>query len=378
MPQNGEAMEKNNATGTYRDEYTEYIYDEACFGEPLDAQEPGDLTRGIELALKLDNDNAFLEGVCRRLNELGGDTAAMLECVKKRYRSVLGTACPRTVVEWMRGTTPGTVNRRNNYELCMALEMNYEETADFFRRSFLSLPFIAKSRVDAVFMYILYHGRSYADAARLLAASEGYELQDTAHTATSQIMRRIIETEDDEAFLTYLRAHCYGSAQQFLLAKEKIAVETELVKKSIRENASQTIASPDRLNSMTIEALLGYRYQLMDRAEKRPVLPKRFTESLPNDVTLGQILGGKGVSYELLRKTLLLLHFYNFYSRAENIDPRTIGGNLMDFYDEADELLEACGFARLYMRHPFDCLLLYCANSYDPILTMHYLNEKGE
>ncbi|MBR6897162.1 MAG: hypothetical protein IKN24_03220 [Lachnospiraceae bacterium] len=371
-------MEKNNGTGTYRDEYTEYIYDEACFGEPLDAQEPGDLTRGIELALKLDNDNAFLEGVCRRLNELGDDTAAMLECVKKRYRSVLGTACPRTVVEWMRGTTPGMVNRRNNYELCMALEMDYDMTADFFRRSFLSIPFIAKSRVDAVFMYILYHGRSYADAARLLAASENYELQEGAHTATSQIMRRIIETEDDEAFLTYLRTHCYGSAQQFLLAKEKIAVETELVKKSIREDASQTIASPDRLNSMTIEALLGYRYQLMDRAEKRPVLPKRFTESLPNEITLGQILGGKGVSYELLRKTLLLLHFYNFYSRAENIDPRTIGGNLMDFYDEADELLESCGFARLYMRHPFDCLLLYCANSYDPILTMHYLNEKGD
>jgi hypothetical protein len=251
-------------------------------------------------------------------------------------------------------------------------------TADFFRRAYLTIPFIAKSRVDAVFMYVLYHGRSYADAVRLLAASQGYELQDMAHTATSQIMRRIIETEDDEAFLEYLRTHCYGSAQQFLLAKEKIAAETELVKKSIREDASQTIVLPDRLNSMTIAALLGYRYQLIDREEKRPVLPKRYTESLPNDVTLGQILAGKGVSYELLRKTLLLLHFYNFYIKAENTDPKTIGRNLMDFYDEADELLEACGFARLYMRHPFDCLLLYCANSFDPVLTMRLLNERGD
>ena len=73
----------------------------------------------------------------------------------------------------------------------------------------------------------------------------------------------------------------------------------------------------------------------------------------------------------------MLLKFYNFYSEAENIDPETIRDNLADFCGELDQTLTSCGFAQLYVRHPFDCLLLYCANSYDPILTMHLLNERN-
>ena len=45
--------------------------------------------------------------------------------------------------------------------------------------------------------------------------------------------------------------------------------------------------------------------------------------------------------------------------------------------DELNNTLISCGFAQLYVRHPFDCLLLYCANSYDPILTLHLLNERN-
>ena len=107
------------------------------------------------------------------------------------------------------------------------------------------------------------------------------------------------------------------------------------------------------------------------------MLPKRFTESLINDVTLGKIINGEKATYETLRKALMLCRFYRFYSEANNIDELTINGNLLDFYDELNNLLIQCGFARLYVRHPFDCLLLYCANSDDPIVTMNTLNEYG-
>ena len=41
------------------------------------------------------------------------------------------------------------------------------------------------------------------------------------------------------------------------------------------------------------------------------------------------------------------------------------------------EVLAACGFAPLFIRHPFDCLILYCANSDDPIDLLHNMILRG-
>ena len=149
------------------------------------------------------------------------------------------------------------------------------------------------------------------------------------------------------------------------------------MQETIRADGSVEILSPDRLGSLTVAALLGYRYQRRDRSTDAPKLPKRFTESLPNDVTLGRILNGKSISYEVLRKTLMLLKLYHFYYEAQNTDNQIICENLMDFMAELNALLLDCGFAQLYLRHPFDCLLLYCANSFDPLLTLHLLTERN-
>ena len=71
----------------------------------------------------------------------------------------------------------------------------------------------------------------------------------------------------------------------------------------------------------------------------------------------------------------MLLKLYNFYYGTENTDEQTILTNLLDFREELNKTLYQCGFAPVYDPHPFDCLLMYCANSYDPILTLQYINE---
>ena len=183
--------------------------------------------------------------------------------------------------------------------------------------------------------------------------------------------------DDDAAFLRYLSAHCYDNEQQFRLARRIINSEIEQVKNRILSDVTIETVSPKRLNSLTIAQLLGYRYQLCDKKADERKLPKHFTESLPNDVNLGKIINGESITYEVLRKALMLLRFYNFYSAAENVDTESIRSNLMDFYEELNNTLISCGFSQIYVRHPFDCLLLYCANSYDPILSMHILNERN-
>ena len=384
------SISRDNTPELNRDEYTEYIYDVTCFGDPINPENAEDVASGISRAMELEAHPVFLEGVSTRLSQLGvacaaDDNELMLTEIKRRYKEILGYSCPRTVQEWIKGTTPGITNRKNNYDLCYALEMDFQETAVFFQKHYLTMPFNVKSSVDAVFMYALYHKKPYSAVTELLEKSKGFVSQENAHTSTSQIAAMIFEIDDDEKFLRYLSEHCYDKEQQFQLARSIINDEIGILKAGILADGAVEIISPDRLNSLTIDALLGYRYQSRDKGEVAVKLPKRFTESLPNDVTLGKIIKGDSISYEVLRKTLMLLKFCNYYRAAEAEDRKRsyepdkyeVNNRLMDFYDELNNTLISCGFAQLYVRHPFDCLLLYCANSYDPILTLHLLNERN-
>ncbi len=367
-------MNTDNYTELTIDEYTDSIYNYACFGEPLEPEKAPSLIRGIELAMSIEKLPIFKEGLAERLSELGipcavDDTEHMLSEVRDRYKRILGKSCPRTVLEWIRGTTPGTTNRLNNYDLCYALEMDCKQTSVFFQKHFLSLPFILRSRIDAIFFYCLYHNRPYSVAAQMLETSETFVQQETVDTATAEIKSKIKDIDDDILFMHYLSKHSYGSQQQFRMAKDLISREIETIKDYIAKDSVEEINTPERLNRLTIFTLLGYKYD--GKQANKTILPKRFTESLPNDVTLGKIVNDESVSYELLRKTLMLLRFYNFYHDAENTDRDTICENLLDFHDELNSILNTCGFAQIYMLHPFDCLLMHCANSEDPISTLY-------
>lgn len=263
--------------------------------------------------------------------------------------------------------------------------MDFQQTFFFFQKHFLSLPFIIKAKIDAVFLYCLYHHKPYSVVTELLERSKGFVSQENAHTSTSQIAAMIFDIDDDEKFLRYLSEHCYDNEQQFQLARSIINKEIDVLKSRIIEDDLADIISPNRLNSLTIDALLGYRYQSREKGHNDINLPKHFTESLPNDVNLGKIINGNKISYEVLRKTMMLLKLYNYYRAAEAEDRKDgyepdkyeINKRLMDFFEELNDTLISCGFAQLYVRHPFDCLLLYCANSHDPILTLHLLNERN-
>lgn len=363
------------------DEYTEFLFEEFCFGNPKEVNTAEDIEDGIELALSLEDRNVFLEGLAERLTELGvrcnnDEPEIMLAEMKSRYKRILNKPCPKTVIKWIKGITPpGITGRENNYDVCYALEMDHLQTAVFFQKHYLTIPYNSKSRTDAIYLYCIYHNKPYSTVTRLLDSTKDIKPQPQAHTSTSQISQAIISIDDDDEFLEYISKHLYNEEQHYLFARQIIINEIADVKEKLLNDPTVKKVTDDRLNSLTVAALLGYRSQAEKKDKPSRKLPKRFKESLPNDVTIGQILRGDKVSYEVLRKMLMLLRFYNFYSEAKNEDENDVCGNLLDFNDELNMTLLSCGFAQIYMRHPFDCLLMYCANSYDPIQTMHFINE---
>ena len=77
----------------------------------------------------------------------------------------------------------------------------------------------------------------------------------------------------------------------------------------------------------------------------------------------------------------MLLRFYNMFDAAydnkSDITDDDIRGNCLDFHDGLDDTLNSCGFAPINMCDPFDCLLMYCASSEDPVTMLYEIIDRG-
>lgn len=350
-------------------EATNNVFNNVYFGQIFEAGGlNGVNVDDIQTSIDLSNRPIFIEGVVARLHALGvecgiDDTETILEEVKRRYKDRIGEDC-RTIWEWLRGTPPSTNNRKNNYNLCYALEMTLQETAEFFLKCFLTVPFNYKDRTDAVFFYCLSHNKPYSVIKSMLEKAEGFSSSQTVNTQTLQIGRQILEIDDDEEFLQYLSLHCYDNEQQYQLAREEIVNLIDL-----HSNGNF---------SGFHEELMGFNYQYAKRQHKKinKELPSHFIESLPTDGVLKQIYEGKKVSYETIRKALIILQLYDFYKDVYEENERHIKNYLEDFYTETNALLMKCGLAHLYVRHPFDWIIIFCALSTEPLEVFRDLSSK--
>ena len=290
-----------------------------------------------------------------------GDERDALLCVKKAFKEHLGKACPRTILEWLRGTPPSTKNRRNNFDLCMALGMDLNETAAFFRKYYQSEAFNFKNGIDAIYAYALWHKKSYAFVETSLRRLKTCDKRRAGETCTEEIAETIFEETDAGKFLSYMANHCYDREMFYGRARKEIL--------DLMESCAA------RSHAELHERLMGFNFQSYEKekVEKSQALPKMVTEDLPSDQTFGRIQAGKPVSYDTLRKTMIILAFYDFYSQAgENTH---ILQNLMDFYEETDQRLISCGFTPLYVRNPFDALMVSCARDPFPVYRFYALND---
>ena len=352
-----------------RREETKLLYNELCCVGIFDSDELN--IKDIQTAIDLDERPVFLEGVVSRLQKLGlkcdiNDTDLILAEIRRRYKEQLGFRCPKTVEKWIKGTIPSVINRKNNYDLCFALEMNLKETAEFFMKHYLTIPFNYKDRTDAIFFYCLFNKKTYLTVEKMLSESAMNKTNDKSDTITLQIGRHILEIDNDEEFLQYLTTHCYNKEQQYQMAKKEIV---DLIKKYNNGNIAQFERE-----------VMGFNYQVNQKAkmQKIKVLPDRFIKSLPQEGIFSDILNGKIETDETLRKTLIILILYDFYiDKKEMLEPdeQEIIADWRDFHAVVDSALINCGFSPLYERHPFDWLILFCAKHPYPIEAFYSLND---
>ena len=83
------------------------------------------------------------------------------------------------------------------------------------------------------------------------------------------------------------------------------------------------------------------------------------------------ILAGKNVSYERVRKLLILLEFYAFWAR-KRLETGTCDAGEQDgarFIDTVNQYMIEAGYPELYVGNPYDWIFFYVSHDREPLIT---------
>ena len=370
----------------YGEETKDAIY---IIQEHTDVSQWYDLIKDVEYANKLEDlyHKSIRNGIVNRLKELEinideTEFNAIWKETEKLYKKsgIEPEPVRKVICNWIRN---GKVsykrdNRINMYNLCFALGLDIKQTEEFFDKRFFTIAFNYKDGIDAVYYYCIKNKKSYDCVKELLNIVKNNNVQSGDNYNTTFIKRQIDEIDDDDEFIDYLKSNCFSEEMQMQTARRIIhSIYEELGFKSV---------------SKFLAELYGYNIQSTARKSKMKTgksigiskgrLPKSFTKSLPNDTQMAQILDYQKATYESLRKAIILLIFYSFYishdsMEALNATTPKIEEDLEDFIKETDVKLIEAGYKPMYVKHPFDWIILFCAYTPNPLATFREFIDRG-
>ncbi len=376
---------------SYKSNNTEYAFDSFYDLDFLREELPG-----IEYINSLDEVTLFSDALIKRAKELGWSestetaTNFIINLCKKAEVDI----SRQNIINWLEGVAPSSniSGRENVYKLCFALKMNANETKKFFLEAYLERPFNYKSLHEAVYLFCLKSDKSYSDALRLIKEIESktYKKNPNAESNTENIGKAILQQNTEEEFIAYIFENRSGFEVQNKTATDKIK---ELIDKCIALANEEIACSDNEKDIKSTDALLNTIYSYSARSTEgvdpksgqgiriynlsisKSNFPKLIKRNFPQRQQIENILKGKA-SYEVIRKALVILNFYSFFTEAmlNNIE----GGQelFFEFYDEMDSVLTECGYVGLYWRNPFDWMIGYCACAPNPVDELRNLIEK--
>lgn len=318
-----------------------------------------------------------------------------------------GIPIPRNMKKWY--PEHKTIERKTAFGLCFAFGLQIEEVNDFLRRICLTRGIDCHIVEEAVYLFAFKNGLSYAEAMEIL---EKVELVKPDKMAKEDIIYTDLIAEDIDGIETvkelvlylndnvdqfgYNNVTAYNMIQSIwrdvskedgiALREKKLLYEAfdkdiddELqkdhfdVKRKVRKRIDDSIWEI----YLQILGLSGSYADVLykDRSIKtilkdNELLHPIAEDCFPDRDGLNKILNGEHVSYERVRKILILLVFYKFWANKA----------LSQWHYEAgygdtdrcisminDHLTEA-GYPALYMGNPYDFMILVSVNTDQPLM----------
>lgn len=363
-----------------------------------DAEEIFD--KGIPYLEMLANSNFFLDSLKKyiysnreRLNFCGNIDADedIRALVKKCYADagLVGdkgkgekSYNPQTIKSWLEGKRMPT--REEALRFCLCLKMNTVDATEFLLKGCLMKPFNFKDIFELVIYYCLNNEKDYQKALDIMEALdvESADINPHPENDTLLIKQEVENITDEETLIKYLRENREGfklqSRKAIELLKKYIDDIVELAEwermKYFKDYGIPKIKSKNDISAI-LNVILGYETRANEKGNavyKKKINNSRFPEAIkrnfPQPQQIVSVLKDSEPSVETLRKTLVLVVFYNMFATCdkEGIDD-TDGEYFAQFVDEVDDVLGRCGYVQMYWRNPYDWMMGYCARADRPL-----------
>lgn len=363
----------------FKDGYTERLED-SLFQIYIEDDDYSDL---IEYLNSEETFNSFGEGILRLVKikypnvEIDTLLSKIKELCKENDVPFSDIGSLNTVKGWInKGVRPkkADLTRDSLYALAFALELSAEETEILFKKVYLDRSFDCRNFKEVIYYYCIKKSMKWEKAKSLIEGVQfKSDVENEATVFTCAIKNGLSTVEDDEDLLEYI-----SSYQHNLSLKNKAAYcfLDELLKKANEkaqqeaekwwedaDGSSRFKGQNKESNNFTYEVITSLKVN----GEKGTVtlfknarLPKEIRNRFPEAGTLSK----KNMTYEEIRKLIILLFSYIFWSNAQEKKVKDV----FEEYEEAlNKYLLDSGLPNLYAGNPYDWLFLYCAMEERPL-----------
>lgn len=329
--------------------------------------------------------------------------------IRDRYNAA-GIKPPREIRLWFAENQ--RITRETAFSLCFAFGLDVEETEACFRRILcLGRSFDCHDPAEAVYYWCLRNRRDWRTARDVLSRLPGAKARqgridpdNVLYTGT--ILRELDQLDSPEALLAYLTEN----QSRFLYNN---VTATEAIRRLWREitEADGLLDREHQRFGGVLEnyssrrqpnvwrdylAIMGVEQELVkelpkDRTLKAVLdqLPRAVSDAFPGRENIIKLMSGQHADYEVVRKCLILLAFYQYWCRlALRKNDYDAGPEDEErCRDRIDQHLTDAGYMALYPGNPYDWVFLYACSEGSPLpafryiwraLTIRYLAEASE
>lgn len=341
------------------------------------------------------------------------DIEDKVDFIEAKFKDA-GIPKPRNVRDWYRRHTRPDSNRRiAQVQICFAFDLSLEEAKEFFRRVCLERDFDCHNLNELVYYFALKNGFSYSDARIIISRlpkPESIRLNDAEDVIyTERIRNEVKSFTRPEELLKYINENISGfgynntsgtmriqelweelSAENGLCRKERDILywkdeylsEGEIAasvreygngKKERRVDATSTFGLLLQILGLsdTYTSRWGKDRSLKPFLSGNEAIHPIAESVFPDRDGIEKVLHGERVSYERIRKILILILFYKFWIEIalENAEDgeespyEDTGDNEQRFVSYVNDELSDVGLQGLYEGNPYDWIFLFASSA---------------
>ena len=313
-----------------------------------------------------------------------------------------GMQPPREIREWFRGQQP--ISRETAFQICFAFGLDGSQTDEFFRRVYMrERSFNCHRMREAVYYFCLNNQLSFADAENILKQiPENTSCERYADAVfTGSIIRELNQMDTPQELVDYLKKNAalfvednvtaYTSIKRLwemaagpdgLLLREMSELPSMLDDLATGRSAAVRAKQSGIRNWDAFLAIFQMDKKSVSQLNTdrtiRPILAclhADVRDSFPDRQGIDRILRGERVSYERVRKWLVLLLFYVFWAKKalESGNYAAHTGDAERCISRMNQHLIDCGYPEMYVGNPYDWIFFYAAKNDEPLNVFRYI-----